>query len=124
MILGLLVGGFFVARYADVLPDSFGDAGVHVLSGAGSGGEKSISASNDTKIVSANTARQYIEICKSSPLSTGTFSLAVNSSASIESKITLNANRPCFISDDSNLVTGGFWGIASPSAASVSYQEF
>jgi hypothetical protein len=81
---------------------------------------------NDTKIISANGARQYIEICKVSALSTSntTFSLSVNASASQDSGIQLNNNRPCFVSNDLNLITGGFWALASPSAASLSYSEF
>lgn len=123
VIASLLVGGFVIARNFDVLPD-FGGAGVHILSGTGTKGEKNIAANNDTVIVTANPSRQYLEICKVSATNAVQFSLGVAGSASFDQGIQLNNNRPCFVSNDTNLVTGGFWGLASPSAASVSFQEF
>lgn len=125
VVVALLIGGYAVAHYLDVLPDrELGAAGVYLLTGSGTKGEKSIASNNDTKIIDINTSRQYLEICKVNATNNVTFSLGVNSSASADSGIQLNNNRPCFIANDLNLVTGAFWALASPSAASISYQEF
>ena len=127
VLSGFLLGELFGAF--DVVPDEFqpdlGGAGVYQLTGAGTRGEVLVSASNDTRVVVTNTARTYLEICKTNSVASNVvISMSVNASASHSTGITLSNFRPCFISNDNNLVMGGFWAIASPSAASLSYQQW
>lgn len=121
-----LVGGFvLVLVVSHVLPHSLGaSAQTIIFTGSSNNGEVSI-ATTDTNILEKNPARNYLKVCKTSPMSDNRqITFAINSSASHGRGFILDNRVPCMEFGDTNVITGLLEAVASPSAASVSFSWY
>lgn len=116
--ISLLVGILGFLGY-----NQFGAAGVTLFTGSSVGGE-SLVATTGTEAVARKSDRSYLRVCKTSLSSASQITLAVNASPSHGRGIILDNRVPCWESSDLNLVTGEINGVASPSAASLSYSQW
>lgn len=122
LVLVVAFAGAWLAR--PKVAGTFGGTDVAVFTGSSTNGEISV-ATTDTNIIARNAARQYLRLCMTSTLTSSLrqVTFAVNSSASHGRGFVLDSRVPCIEFRDP-IVTGAFEGVASPSAASVSYSEF
>lgn len=104
---------------------NLGLAGVTLFTGSSNGGEVSV-ATTGTEIVARSSGRSYLVVCKtnSSESDSRQITLAINASPSHGRGVLLDGRQPCWESNDLNLITGEINGVASPSAASVSYMQW
>jgi len=125
VVIVALVASLALVWYSGRESSEFGAAGVTTFTGSSTGGEASVTTTG-TEIVSRSAGRTYLIICKTNSSNTDLrqVTLAVNASPSHGRGVILDGRVPCWESNDLNLVTGEINGVASPSAASVSYMQW
>lgn len=126
LTIAVFIGGILAIKVAVPKAElNAGAAGVTLFTGSSTNGSTLVATSGG-EVVPRSSGRSYLIICKTAQSSTDTrqVTLAVNASPSFSRGILLDSTHRCWESNDLNLVTGEFNGVASPSAASVSYSQW
>lgn len=127
IIIGFL-GGVLADKFTANDPVDFGRGNVNMaFSDDATNGEVSV-ATSVTEVVSADSGRTWGYFCNADTASDQLIYLylgptSASTSADIDTGIRLNSGE-CFEINSENLWLGPIWGIASPSATSISYTTF